>query len=74
MEYIYYISEMVYKKLLEILEKYDKDDIIVRFTIDGDDESYSVFLKSSDEKIVDIKKTHFNKLINLGYDQEFNIG
>ena len=65
---------MVYKKLLEILEKYDKDDIIVRFTIDGDDESYSVFLKSSDEKIVDIKKTHFNKLINLGYDQEFNIG
>lgn len=65
---------MVYKKLLEILEKYDKDDIIVRFTMDGDDESYSVFLKESDEKIVDIKKTHFNKLINLGYDQEFNIG
>ena len=65
---------MVYKKLLEILEKYDKDDIIVRFTMDGDGESYSVFLKESDEKIVDIKKTHFNKLINLGYDQEFNIG
>lgn len=63
---------MVYKKLLELLENYDKDDIIVKLTVSNDNELYEVFV--GDEKIADIKKTHYNKLINLGYDQEFNIG